>query len=69
MLQGQTPQASDCLHPVDRNVALAEQLGINGTPTLIAGDGRMMSGAASRQQIDAWLSRASTSPQTAGTRP
>jgi len=69
MLQGQTPQASDCLHPVDRNVALAKQLGINGTPTLIAGDGRMMSGAASRQQIDAWLSRASASAQTAGTRP
>jgi thiol:disulfide interchange protein DsbC len=69
MLQDQAPPTADCTHPVDRNVALAEQLGIHGTPTLIAGDGRMTSGAASRQQIDAWLSRGPASPQSAGTRP
>ena len=57
MLRDALPPQADCPHPVDRNVALGEQLGINGTPTLIAGDGRVLAGAASRDQIEAWLSR------------
>jgi thiol:disulfide interchange protein DsbC len=57
MLRDAMPPQADCPHPVDRNVALGEQLGINGTPTLIAGDGRVLAGAASRDQIEAWLSR------------
>lgn len=57
MLRDSLPPQADCPHPVDRNVALGEQLGINGTPTLIAGDGRVLAGAASREQIEAWLSR------------
>ena len=57
MLRDSLPPQADCPHPVDRNVALGEQLGINGTPTLIAGDGRVLAGAASRDQIEAWLSR------------
>jgi len=61
MLQDRTPAAADCEHPVDRNVTLGERLGIQGTPTLIAADGRMMPGAASREQIEAWLSRSSVS--------
>lgn len=42
---------------ITRNVALAEQLSINATPTLIAGDGRMASGASKAEQILAWLER------------
>ena len=57
MLRDALPPQADCPHPVDRNVALGEQLGINGTPTLIAGDGRVLAGAASRDHIEAWLSR------------
>src|SRR5262245_52650576 len=38
---------SACEHPVDRNVSLGERLGISGTPTLIAADGRVLAGAAS----------------------
>ncbi len=57
MLRDAMPPQADCPHPVDRNVALGEQRGINGTPTLIAGDGRVLAGAASRDQIEAWLSR------------
>jgi thiol:disulfide interchange protein DsbC len=57
MLRDVMPIQADCPHPVDRNVTLGEQLGINGTPTLIAGDGRVLAGAASRDQIEAWLSR------------
>ncbi len=44
-----------CENPIAANVALAERLGINGTPTLIAGDGRLLPGAASADRISAWL--------------
>ena len=49
--------AKDCLHPVERNVALGERLGISGTPTLGASDGRVLPGAAGNAQIEAWLAR------------
>jgi len=45
----------DCENPIAANVALAERLGINGTPTLIARDGRLLPGAASADRISAWL--------------
>jgi thiol:disulfide interchange protein DsbC len=57
MVRSETPVAQDCPHPVDRNVALADRLGISATPTLIAQDGRVLAGAAGRGQIEAWLSR------------
>ena len=55
--------ARDCPHPVDRNIALGERLGISGTPTLVAADGRILPGAASRAQIEAWLARATASAE------
>ena len=67
MLRDVMPPQADCPHPVDRNVALGEQLGINGTPTLIAGDGRVLAGAASRDQIEAWLSRSGEGAASAAT--
>jgi thiol:disulfide interchange protein DsbC len=67
MLRDAMPPQADCPHPVDRNVALGEQLGINGTPTLIAGDGRVLAGAASRDQIEAWLSRSGEGAASAAT--
>jgi thiol:disulfide interchange protein DsbC len=63
MREGKAPPARDCPHPVDRTVALAERLGINGTPTLVAADGRMLAGAASLAQIEAWLGRGSASAE------
>jgi thiol:disulfide interchange protein DsbC len=51
-------QTQECTHPVDRNVTLGERLGISGTPTLVAADGRVLPGAASLAQIEAWLARA-----------
>ena len=57
MVRGEAVPRADCPHPVDRNVALGERLGINGTPTLIASDGRLLSGAGSMEQIEAWLDR------------
>lgn len=55
---GKTPGAAtkdECVVPIAANVALAERLGINGTPTLIARDGRLLPGAASAERISAWL--------------
>ena len=55
--------ATPCRHPVDRNIALGERLGISGTPTLIASDGRMLPGAGTLPQIEAWLSQATASAE------
>lgn len=55
MLRNQPPANANCEHPVERNLALAERFQITGTPTLIASDGRVMPGAASAAQIEAWL--------------
>ena len=63
MWRGEVAPQADCPHPVDRNVALGERLGINGTPTLIAFDGRMLPGAASKELIEAWLQRSVVSAQ------
>jgi len=63
MWRGEPIPLADCPHPVDRNVALGERLGINGTPTLIAFDGRMLPGAANKDQIEAWLQRSSIGAQ------
>jgi len=55
--------ATECPHPVDRNVALGDRLGISGTPTLVAADGRVLPGAASNAQIEAWLARSTASAE------
>jgi thiol:disulfide interchange protein DsbC len=59
LLQGMAPTGNpDCAHPIDRNIALATELQIFGTPTLIAGDGRLMPGMASAGEIERWLGAA-----------
>lgn len=56
MMQGTVPTGvQKCETPVSRNIALAEKLGITGTPTLISGDGRKMAGARSADQLSSWL--------------
>jgi len=52
-------QASDikatiCKSPVGDNIALGEKLGITGTPTLIAGDGRKHAGSMTAEQLEKW---------------
>ena len=49
---------------LDRNLKLAAQLGLHGTPLLIAGDGRVSEGAARAAELDAWLN-ADALPQRA----
>ncbi len=63
MWRDEKVSAKECPHPVDRNVALGDRLGISGTPTLVAHDGRILPGAASNAQIEAWLARSTASAE------
>jgi thiol:disulfide interchange protein DsbC len=47
MVQGKAPPAAaaDCKTPLEQNVALGRDLGINGTPTIIFADGSRIAGA------------------------
>ena len=47
MVQGKQPTtpAADCKNPIEQNVALGRELGINGTPTIIFADGTRAAGA------------------------
>ena len=59
MLRGQPPASTACdTGALDRNLALSRSLGIQGTPTLVASDGRILAGAASAPEIVAWLGQA-----------
>jgi len=50
-------KSKTCKTPIDENLALAEKLGINGTPTLIAGDGRKHAGSFKAEQLEAWVNQ------------
>ena len=54
-----------CDHPIDRNLALARQLGIRATPTLVWADGSRSEGHLPRERIEARLNSAATGPRTA----
>jgi len=55
-----------CDHPIARNLALAHQLGVQGTPTLIWADGSRTEGFVGRAVLEARLAQISspTTPQT-----
>lgn len=60
MLKNQAPQnKGDCANPIARNIDLAAQLRISGTPALIFEDGRLFPGAIPKEQIDKLLTEAS----------
>ena len=40
---------------VERNIALARELGFNGTPTLVRDDGTVLSGYRSAEQLSEWI--------------
>ncbi len=56
MRRNETPTGS-CENPIDRNVALAESLGINGTPTVILPDGSIIPGAPSAAKLEQMLNQ------------
>jgi thiol:disulfide interchange protein DsbC len=49
------PERANDTAVLDRNLKLASQLGLRGTPMLVAGDGRISEGARSAEALDAWL--------------
>lgn len=55
MLQGKPAKSASCDNPIDRNIALAAGYGIQGTPTLVSGDGRLKGGVLTSEEISAWL--------------
>lgn len=50
-------ETAECDNPLKRNLALGTWLGLQGTPTLIAADGRVLPGLVPAAEIDEWLNR------------
>ncbi|MDQ6991225.1 MAG: DsbC family protein [Mariprofundaceae bacterium] len=57
MLKGKTLAKGTCNTPLDANIALAQKLGISGTPTMISADGRKFAGVKSASDLKAWLAQ------------
>ena len=55
--------ASTCDHPVDRNLALAHRLGVQGTPTLVWADGSRTDGYVDKSVLEARLRRVAEATQ------
>jgi thiol:disulfide interchange protein DsbC len=58
MRSGKVPTKASCDNPIERNIQLGQRLSIQGTPTLISTDGRLLPGAAPRERIEQWLAEA-----------
>ncbi|WP_193316765.1 DsbC family protein [Janthinobacterium rivuli] len=52
-----------CAHPLDRNLALASKLGVQGTPTIFFTDGARETGFINANAIEAHLAQAGSSRQ------
>jgi thiol:disulfide interchange protein DsbC len=52
------PTATSCDHPIERNLALARQLGVNATPTLFWADGMRTEGFITRSAMEERLAHA-----------
>lgn len=63
MRRNETP-SGQCDNPIDRNVALAETMGINGTPTVILSDGSVIPGAPSAAKLEQMINQAATKVAT-----
>jgi len=55
MLDKFIPEKATCDTPIADIIALAQKLNISGTPTIIAGDGRIASGGKDADALKAWL--------------
>lgn len=62
MLDGVAPQKAlgQCSSPLQRNMALAQKLRVNGTPAIMFEDGSRLPGAASLQTMEQRLAKASS---------
>lgn len=61
--------AAPCDHPISRNLALARQWEVHGTPTLIWADGSRTDGFAPREHLEARLIAATSSTPVSPRRP
>jgi thiol:disulfide interchange protein DsbC len=54
MVQGKAPAAAapDCKTPLEQNLALGREFGINGTPTIVFADGSRGAGAMTVEAIE-----------------
>lgn len=66
MLAGKKPKLVACNNPVNDNLVLGSRLGVVGTPTLIAADGRVLPGSAPAEKIDQWLNAGKPAASAAG---
>ncbi|RMH53056.1 MAG: DsbC family protein [Zetaproteobacteria bacterium] len=57
MLHDRDLPAGSCKTPIARLRALGTRIGVTGTPTLIAGDGRMFAGLKTARELKRWLAR------------
>lgn len=55
MLRNDELPKATCSTPVDRNLKLGHKLGVGGTPTLIAYDGRKHAGYLPAERLESWL--------------
>lgn len=55
MMRGVMPAPQKCANPIDRNIGLAESLGVQGTPTMFSEDGRKMPGLGTLERLESWL--------------
>mgnify|MGYP001356988696 FL=1 len=69
MVNGKAPPPAECAHPIDRNIALARKLGVEGTPALFDVRGRHLAGAAPAQRIEAFLAEGDQKPSAEGMQP
>lgn len=60
MLTSKLASGATCNNPVSRNMALAQQLDINATPTLISADGRKQAGALGEAALNAFIDGSAT---------
>jgi thiol:disulfide interchange protein DsbC len=66
MLQGSMPSATpDCDTPVARIAAIGQKYRINATPTMVFSDGRIVSGALPRDQIEKEFTRIASAGKVA----
>ena len=69
MVNGKATTSAECAHPIDRNIALARKLGVEGTPALFDVRGRHLAGAAPVQRIEAFLAAEERKPASEGMQP
>jgi thiol:disulfide interchange protein DsbC len=56
--EGSVPKLVACNNPINDNLVLGSRLGVVGTPTMIALDGRVLPGAVPVERLDQWLNAA-----------